>query len=189
MSFDINTETGLCKQAHFIESPNSDLRPEGETPQLIVVHGISLPPNQFGGPGVTQLFTNQLDPEEHPYYETIKGLRVSAHAFIRRSGELIQFVPFHHRAWHAGLSEFRGRQRCNDFSIGIELEGTDETCYTAIQYKVLSELIKGLWRAYPSLAARDVVGHSDIAPGRKTDPGKYFLWSSLQRLLDIKQQG
>lgn len=184
MSFQINTETGLCKQADFIESPNFDSRPGNEQPQLIVVHGISLPPNQFGGQGITQLFTNQLDPNEDPYFETIKDLRVSAHALIRRDGALLQFVPFHERAWHAGVSEFKGRSRCNDFSIGIELEGTDDTCYTSIQYDVLSELIQGLWQAYPSLHERQVVGHCDIAPGRKTDPGEFFQWQSLNRMLE-----
>lgn len=186
MLFQIDAETGVCKQAEFIESPNFDSRPENELPQLIVVHGISLPPNQFGGQGITQLFTNQLNPEEDPYFEAIKDLRVSAHALIRRNGSLMQFVPFHERAWHAGVSEFKGRSRCNDFSIGIELEGTDQTCYTAIQYEVLSELIKSLWQAYPSLHERHVVGHCDIAPGRKTDPGEYFQWQALNRLLEVK---
>jgi len=188
VAFQINNETGLCQQAEFIQSPNFDSRPEDDDPQLIVVHGISLPPNQFGGQAITQLFTNQLDPNEDPYFETIKDLKVSAHVLIRRNGSLIQFVPFHKRAWHAGLSEFKGRARCNDFSIGIELEGTDHTCYTSIQYKALSQLIKGLWQSYPSLHEHQVVGHCDIAPGRKTDPGEYFMWASLQRLLETKEK-
>lgn len=180
---EVNNQTGLIEGGHFIESPNQDLRPNDELPGLVVVHGISLPPNQFGGEGITQLFTNALNPKEHPYYEAIQHLTVSAHALIRRDGQIIQYVPFHKRAWHAGLSEFEGRERCNDFSIGIELEGTDATPYTASQYQALANLIKALWLAYPSLKEQKVVGHSDIAPGRKTDPGDYFLWSALKRLI------
>jgi len=179
----VNPQTGLIKQGMFIQSPNFDDRPNSELPGLVVVHGISLPPNQFGGNGITQLFTNTLDPNEHPYYETIKDLKVSAHALIRRDGQIIQYVPFHKRAWHAGVSEFMGRERCNDFSIGIELEGTDQTPYTASQYQALSQLVKALWQAYPSIKKENVVGHCDIAPGRKTDPGDYFNWSALNGLL------
>lgn len=181
---EVDSKTGLLKAVDFIESPNHDLRPDGEQPSLIVVHGISLPPSKFGGEGVTQLFTNTLDPHEHPYYEAIHQLRVSAHALIRRDGSIIQYVPFHKRAWHAGVSEFCGREKCNDFSIGIELEGTDDMPYTASQYHALADLIKALWVAYPALHEKQVVGHSDIAPGRKTDPGDYFIWESLQRLLE-----
>jgi len=184
MSFQVDVNSGLCVQADFIKSPNADERPNAELPNLIVVHGISLPPNQFGGDAITQLFTNQLNPDDDPYFETIKALKVSAHALIRRDGQLIQYVPFHERAWHAGLSEFKGRSRCNDFSIGIELEGTDQTPYTQAQYKTLGLLIKGLWQAYPTLQRHHVVGHSDIAPGRKTDPGAYFQWRALERLLE-----
>ena len=180
----IDSESGLIVNGQYIQSPNHDLRPNDELPGLVVVHGISLPPNQFGGEGITQLFTNTLNPKEHPYYETIQGLKVSAHALIRRDGTIIQYVPFHKRAWHAGLSEFEGREKCNDYSIGIELEGTDSTCYTASQYDALADLVKGLWSAYPSLKNKKIVGHNDIAPGRKTDPGAYFMWSSLQRLLE-----
>jgi len=179
----VNNQSGLIENGNYIASPNCDDRPNHELPGLVVVHGISLPPNQFGGEGITQLFTNQLNPKEHPYYEAIQGLRVSAHALIRRDGQIIQYVPFHQRAWHAGLSEYEGRERCNDFSIGIELEGTDTTPYTAAQYASLSKLIKGLWSAYPTLKQKQVVGHNDIAPGRKTDPGEYFMWDSLNRLL------
>lgn len=184
----VDANSGLIKLGYgleYIASPNHDLRPNGELPGLVVVHGISLPPDEFGGEGITQLFTNSLDPDEHPYYDAIKHLKVSAHALIRRDGEIIQYVPFDKRAWHAGVSEFCGRQRCNDFSIGIELEGTDKTPYTASQYDSLAKLISALWQAYPSLKDRLVVGHSDIAPGRKTDPGEYFLWSSLKRMLKI----
>lgn len=182
--YKIQPETGLVEGVTFIESPNFDCREGSSLPELIVVHGISLPPNQFGGPAITQLFTNQLDPQEDPYFATIQHLKVSAHVLIRRDGELIQYVPFHQRAWHAGQSEFQGKSRCNDFSIGIELEGTDTTCYTARQYESLAGLIKGLWQAYPSLQSHHVVGHNDIAPGRKTDPGPYFMWASLNRLLE-----
>lgn len=181
---EVNPITGLLVDNEFIESPNFDDRPNQELPGLIVVHGISLPPNQFGGEGINQLFTNQLDPNEDPYYETIQHLKVSAHALIRRDGRIVQYVPFHKRAWHAGVSEYAGRKSCNDFSIGIELEGTDKTPYTARQYKSLSILIKALWKAYPSIKKENVVGHSDIAPGRKTDPGEFFMWTSLNRLLE-----
>lgn len=180
----VDNVSGLIVKGHFIASPNHDCRPDNELPGLVVVHGISLPPNEFGGEGITQLFTNTLNPEEHPYYASIQNLKVSAHALIRRDGEVIQYVPFHKRAWHAGVSEYAGRTKCNDFSIGIELEGTDDTRYTAAQYEALSHLIKALWQAYPSLQNKQVVGHCDIAPGRKTDPGESFSWSELNRLLE-----
>ncbi len=170
---------GVLAGAHFLVSPNSDERPAGEV-CLIVVHAISLPPEQFGGPGVEQLFTNRLDPSEHPYYESIKGLRVSAHFFIRRDGSLIQFVPTLARAWHAGLSNWCGRERCNDFSVGIELEGSDSQLFEAAQYSVLGALIRALARRHP---IADIVGHCDIAPGRKTDPGLFFDWQRLADLL------
>ncbi len=183
MAYSIDVTTGVLHDIEFIESPNAEPRPQDALPELIVVHGISLPPNQFGGEAITQLFTNQLDPAEDPYFDKIKGLRVSAHALIRRDGELIQYVPFQNKAWHAGVSEFAGRSGCNDFSIGIELEGTDETAYTEPQYAVLAQLINALWCTYPSLQQRHVVGHNEIAPGRKTDPGPYFQWGRLNRLL------
>lgn len=184
LPFSIDIETGLMCEAKRIMSPNCDERPKNEPISLVVVHGISLPPNQFGGQGVEQLFTNQINPEEHPYYKNLEGLKVSAHLFIRRDGEIIQFVPFNKRAWHAGVSEFKGQERCNDFSIGIELEGTDDIAYTEIQYQVLAKSIKALWQAYPDLKMDNVVGHSDIAPGRKTDPGVAFSWETLRCLLD-----
>ncbi len=159
-----------------IPSPNCDDRPEGEAITLVVIHNISLPPGEFGGAGVFALFTNRLDPAAHPYYETIKDLRVSAHFFIRRDGELIQFVPCAKRAWHAGQSSWRGRERCNDFSIGIELEGTDDTPYTDAQYAALNDLLAVLRAAYP---IESVAGHSDIAHGRKTDPGPCFDWGRV----------
>lgn len=180
----VESKSGKIVDGSFIASPNFDSRDAGMLPELIVVHGISLPPRQFGGEAISQLFTNRLDPKADPYFEEIKGLKVSAHAVIRRDGEIVQYVPFHKRAWHAGLSEFEGRSRCNDFSIGIEMEGTDQTCYTAYQYAALAQLIKSLWAAYPSLKTHQVVGHNEIAPGRKTDPGPYFQWDSLKRLLE-----
>lgn len=159
---------------------NHDERPPGETVRLIVVHAISLPPDEFGGPGVEQLFSNALDPEAHPYYASIHHLRVSAHYFIRRDGETICFVDPERRAWHAGVSCWNGRERCNDFSVGIELEGCDTMPFEPVQYERLAALIVRLQRRYPIEA---VVGHSDIAPGRKTDPGPFFDWNRLHALL------
>jgi len=165
----------------FLPSPNFDQRPEGEPIRLIVVHAISLPPDQFGGPGVAQLFTNSLDSEAHPYYGEIHHLRVSAHYFIRRDGTLIRFVDPDLRAWHAGVSSWQGRERCNDFSIGIELEGCDTLPFESAQYEQLARLVAELEKRYPIEA---VVGHSDIAPGRKTDPGPCFDWGRLDALLE-----
>lgn len=167
-------------------SPNHDERPEGAAVELIVVHNISLPPEQFGGPGVEQLFSNTLDPGEHPYYATIADLRVSAHVFIRRDGEVIQFVPLGARAWHAGSSEWDGRSRCNDFSVGIELEGSDTQPFTTAQYGQLVRVIATIRARYP---IRAIAGHSDIAPGRKTDPGPCFDWSALAQALDAPPPG
>lgn len=163
-----------------LSSPNFDLRPTGEQITLIVIHAISLPPDVFGGPGVQQLFTNTLNPSEHPYYAEIHGLRVSAHYFIRRDGTQIQFVDPDLRAWHAGVSSWRGRECCNDFSIGIELEGCDSLPFEPIQYAQLARLIIWLRQRYP---IEDIVGHSDIAPGRKTDPGPCFDWAVLAEQL------
>lgn len=167
---------GWHASAQRIESPNQDSRPEGEAIRLIVIHNISLPPGVFDGDAVIQLFTNRLDWDAHPYFSAIRGLRVSAHFFIRRDGSLIQCVPCTMRAWHAGESRWQGRSRCNDFSIGIELEGTDDQPFTDAQYAALTPLIRSLELAYPIEA---VVGHSDIAPGRKTDPGLCFDWQRL----------
>lgn len=144
-----------------------------------MLHGISLPPGQFGGSFIEQLFTNDLDWSGHPYFREIEGLRVSAHLLIRRDGSLLQFVPLHLRAWHAGLSRFRDRQQCNDFSLGVELEGEDDSPYESCQYDVLIGVIQSLFERYPWLTARDIVGHCDIAPGRKTDPGTAFDWFRL----------
>lgn len=168
--------SGWLPGARRIESPNQDERPDGEPIRLIVVHAISLPPSEFGGSGIVELFTNRLDPTAHPYYQGIHGLRVSAHFLIRRDGELIQFVACDRRAWHAGVSSWRGRERCNDFSIGVELEGCDELPFADIQYRILDRLIQDLRARYPIEA---IAGHSDIAPGRKTDPGPCFDWGRL----------
>ncbi len=150
---------------------------------LVVVHGISLPPGEFGGPWIDALFTNTLDPDAHPYFRAIADLRVSAHLLIRRDGDLAQYVPFHRRAWHAGASNFAGRSRCNDFSIGIELEGADRIPYDDRQYSRLAAVVAVLRTTYPTLAPDRLVGHADIAPGRKTDPGPAFDWARLRRLL------
>ena len=165
--------------ARFIPSPNHDERQTPEDLSLIVIHCISLPPGHFGTEGVTQLFTNALNPDEHPYYAGIAHLRVSAHLLIRRTGELVQYVPFNRRAWHAGVSCYAGREVCNDFSIGIELEGTDDTPYEDIQYERLNAVIEALLAAYPTLTREHITGHEHIAPGRKTDPGVFFEWSRL----------
>ena len=156
-----------------IASPNCDTRPPGTAIDLLVIHNISLPPGKFGGQEIAQLFTNTLDTQAHPYYAQLKGLRVSAHFLIRRSGEMIQFVSCIKRAWHAGASAWDGRAGCNNFSIGIELEGTDTLPFSDRQYAALIRLTRVLQRAYP---IRSITGHSDIAPGRKTDPGPEFEW-------------
>jgi len=174
--FSVDTASGLIAPARQVASPNHDERPPGTEPTLLVIHGISLPPGVFGGPEIEALFTNSLDWDAHPYFDRIRGLEVSAHALIRRDGELLQFVPFNRRAWHCGPSAFRGRSRCNDFSIGIELEGEDETPYDDRQYSVLARVVAALGRAYPSISYRELAAHSDIAPGRKTDPGPAFDW-------------
>ena len=171
---------GLLPGAAYLASPNCDPRPPETPVVLIVVHAISLPPGQFGGDAIERLFTNRLDPAAHPYYQSIHCLKVSAHFLIRRDGALIQFVPCAQRAWHAGASEWRGRRGCNDFSLGIELEGCDELPFESVQYAVLARLIRVLRRSY---AIEAVVGHADIAPGRKTDPGPHFDWPHLRRLL------
>lgn len=179
----VDPKTGLLKGARLVHSPNCDERPTGTTVDLLVVHNISLPPGEFGGPWIDDLFTNQLQPQAHPYFQEIHQLQVSAHALIRRDGEIVQYVPFHQRAWHAGKSNYCGRERCNDFSIGIELEGSDDTPFEPIQYEKLAEVIRALINAYPTLSTDHITGHSDIAPGRKTDPGPQFDWHQLHDLL------
>ena len=170
-------------------SPNWDPRPPGVVPELIIIHGISLPPGEFGGPHIDELFTNTLDPAGHPCFADIAGLRVSSHLLIRRDGEIVQYVPLHGRAWHAGASRFAGREACNDFSIGIELEGADDVPYETVQYERLCATIGALRAAMPSLARAPVVGHSDVAPGRKTDPGPAFDWQRLDALLAAADRG
>jgi len=179
VSLHIDRDSGLLREARQVPSPNFDARPEGTQAELIVIHNISLPPQEFGGPWIDALFSNTLDPEAHPYFAEIHQLQVSSHLLIRRDGELVQYVPFHMRAWHAGVSSYQGRERCNDFSIGIELEGGDDVPYEARQYAVLAEVIAALEQAYPSLSRTRMAGHSDIAPGRKTDPGPAFDWDVL----------
>ena len=176
----VDVGRGLIAPARFVPSPNQDARPPGATIDLVVVHGISLPPGEFGGPWVERLFTNTLPPDRHPYFATIADLRVSAHLFIRRDGQLVQFVPLYARAWHAGASVWRHRVACNDFSIGIELEGDDVVAYGPAQYRSLVAVIATLQRAYPTLAPDAIAGHSDVAPGRKTDPGSAFDWRALR---------
>lgn len=173
----IDPSTHTIVGVNYTESPNYDERPDGCSLDVIVVHNISLPPGEFGGGNVHKLFTNHLDSNAHPYFKEIEGLEVSSHLLIERCGKLTQFVPFNHRAWHAGQSNYQGRERCNDFSIGIELEGTDDIDYTDQQYQVLSATVIALLSAYPSLSSERIVGHCDIAPGRKTDPGDCFDWS------------
>ena len=179
----IDPESGVLSGAQQVRSPNFDSRPEGVPPDLIVVHGISLPPGEFGGPWIDRLFTNTLPPDAHPYFADIAGQRVSAHLCIRRDGAITQYVPFLERAWHAGPSSYRGRAACNDFSVGIELEGTDTTPYEERQYQALAAVVAALCAAYPTLSPARLAGHSDIAPGRKTDPGPAFDWPLARRLI------
>lgn len=182
-------DAGWLPAARRVPSPNCDERPADAKVRLVVIHAISLPPDEFGGPGIVQLFTNCLDPEAHPYFRQIHALRVSAHFLVRRDGELIQFVPCSRRAWHAGVSNWLGRENCNDFSIGIELEGTDELPFSDAQYQALVELTQRLLRAYPQMSIERICGHSDIAPGRKTDPGPCFDWARLRVALQHEESG
>ena len=169
-------DQSFCLQeAKVCSSPNCSDRDSGEI-SLIVIHNISLPPGKYGGGFIEKFFTNQLLPEEHPYFEEIFEMKVSSHLLIERNGSITQFVPFNKKAWHAGVSSYLGRENCNEFSIGIELEGTDDTAYTKDQYNSLIEVTIELMKAYPDIQKNSIVGHSDIAPGRKTDPGKSFDW-------------
>ena len=176
-------EAGWLRSVEVIASPNFDARPDNTNIKLVVIHGISLPPGEYGGGHIQKFFCNQLDAGEHPYFESIHEMTVSAHCLIERDGNLIQFVSFNDRAWHAGESEWCGETGCNNFSIGIELEGRDDEPYAAAQYDCLSELIASLRVSYPEIVADAVSGHSDIAPGRKTDPGPAFDWIKLRELL------
>ncbi len=179
----IDITTGLLEDARQVCSPNCDRRSRGETISLLVIHSISLPPAQFGGPWIDALFTNTLDPRVHPYFQSIAGLRVSAHVLIRRDGEMVQYVPFHARAWHAGHSCFQGRECCNNFSIGVELEGCDELPYEEVQYRRLISLTRSVMENYPAITPQRIAGHCDIAPGRKTDPGPLFDWERYRKAL------
>lgn len=180
----ISCSSHLLKGVRYVRSPNADRRPPGMRPELIVIHSISLPPCEFGGAGVEQLFTNTLCAEDHPCYRKVAELKVSAHVFIRRDGEIIQFVPFDLRAWHAGESVFEGRTACNDFSIGIELEGCDEQPYEMLQYRRLAHLVSALVGTYPGLSLKRIVGHCDISMPRKTDPGPLFC-RDFMRYADV----
>lgn len=176
-------EEGLLASARYVSSPHCDARPENTTIDLLVIHNISLPPREFDNDYIEKFFLGKLNHTIHPYFETIQSLKVSSHLLIKRTGEIIQFVPFSQRAWHAGQSYYEGRTCCNDFSIGIELEGTDDLPYEIIQYEKLAESIEALQKTYPMLSNNRIVGHSDIAPGRKTDPGNSFDWHYLDCLL------
>ncbi len=183
MGHTVDALTGLMQGAKYLASPHCDARPTGVDIDLLVIHGISLPPGEFGGPWIEQLFLGTLQQGTHPYFATIGSLKVSSHVVIRRDGALLQFVPFHKRAWHAGVSSFQGREACNDFSIGVELEGTDELPYTPEQYTRLAAVTVALMRAHPGITPAHIVGHSDVAPGRKTDPGPAFDWARYRDIL------
>lgn len=181
-------ETGFITAARWCPSPNFGPRPEGATISLLVVHNISLPPGQFGGDAIERFFCNQLDASAHPYFETISGMKVSSHLLVHRDGSAVQFVNLLDRAWHAGRSCFRGVEECNDFSIGIELEGSDNIPYTAAQYQTLVDLSRRIMAAWPEITPDRITGHSHIAPGRKTDPGPAFDWLHYQQMLDAGAQ-
>ncbi|HHI92894.1 MAG TPA: 1,6-anhydro-N-acetylmuramyl-L-alanine amidase AmpD [Gammaproteobacteria bacterium] len=183
----IDPESGLLGDIRQVPSPNCDARPDGSPIDLLVIHAISLPAGEFGGPWIDALFCNRLDPAAHPDFTGICQLTVSAHALIRRDGEIAQYVPFQQRAWHAGQSQFQGREACNDFSIGIELEGCDNKPFEPVQYQRLARLTRALMHTYPDIKPERVVGHSDIAPGRKTDPGPHFDWPQFRQLLTETQ--
>jgi N-acetyl-anhydromuramoyl-L-alanine amidase len=179
----VDLESGLMLGVRQIASPNYDSRPAGVAADLIVVHGISLPPGEFGGPWIDRLFTNSLPAETHPYFAEVVSLRVSSHVVVARDGAVTQYVAFTERAWHAGKSIYQGREACNDFSVGVELEGTDTLPYEPAQYGALAQVVAALCAAYPRLSPDRLVGHSDIAPGRKTDPGPAFDWAHARRLI------
>ncbi len=179
----VDSTTGWLDQAAHVPSPNADERPPQTVVDAVIIHGISLPPGQFGGPWIDDLFTNRLDSAQHPYFREIAGLRVSSHLLIRRDGSLVQYVGFGQRAWHAGESCLAGRACCNDYAIGIELEGADDVAYEDVQYLQLSKVLELLMQVYPSIMPERIVGHCDVAPGRKTDPGEAFDWNKLKTLL------
>ncbi|WP_326517954.1 1,6-anhydro-N-acetylmuramyl-L-alanine amidase AmpD [Acinetobacter sp. CAAS 2-6] len=179
-------KNGQLLGARFVPSPNFNDRSAHTEIQLVVIHNISLPPSQFGGGYIEKFFQNQLDWQAHPYFQTIEGMQVSAHLLILRSGEVLQFVNFNDRAWHAGRSSYLGKKECNDYSIGIELEGSDDQPFESVQYAVLAQVVASLQQAYPKIQ-QHLAGHSDIAPGRKTDPGPYFDWHYFRELLQQKK--
>lgn len=179
----LDQTTGLMPGARYRASPHCDARPTGVAVDLLVIHGISLPPGEFGGPWIERLFLGTLPADAHPYFAGIAALKVSSHLLIRRDGELLQFVPFHRRAWHAGTSSFQGREACNDFSVGVELEGADDVAYAPEQYARLAAVSTALMQAYPGITSARIVGHSDVAPGRKTDPGPEFDWARYRDIL------
>lgn len=187
MAYKIDTAKGILSPARISLSPHCDARPAGVSIDLLVIHCISLPPGIFGEKYIEDLFLGRLPATEHPYFESIAALKVAAHLLIRRDGEVVQFVPFHLRAWHAGQSNFQGRTVCNDFSIGIELEGTIDVNYEAIQYQQLAKITECLMKVYPGIHAKSIVGHEHIAPGRKTDPGPHFDWSQYYGLMDLSK--
>lgn len=179
----VDKGSGLLDGTRYVASPNCDSRPADINISALVIHAISLPPGDYGGADIEQLFCNRLDFSRHPFYHEIDGLSVSAHLLIRRDGQIIQFVPFQMRAWHAGVSALAGVERVNDFSIGIELEGSDYAPFEEAQYRVLADVTRALTTAYPAIVAERIVGHADIAPGRKTDPGPYFNWTRYRHAL------
>lgn len=181
MQIDVNT--GQLKEARQQVSLNCDDRPDETDIALIVIHGISLPPGEFANGYIDQFFCNQLNPNDHPYFKEIAKLNVSSHLLVKRDGEIVQYVPFQQRAWHAGISSYKGRDNCNDFSIGIEMEGADEIPYTDVQYQILSTVLLSLFKIYSRLNQHTIVAHSEISPGRKTDPGIAFDWIRLNTLL------
>lgn len=179
---------GWLTPARRVVSPNFNERPAKTKINLLVIHAISLPPNKFGGPWIDALFTNSLDPDAHPFFREVHTLKVSSHLLIRRDGEVVQYVPFDKRAWHAGVSQFQGVSNCNDFSIGIELEGSDTRAYEPVQYRRLASITRVLRIHYPAITRKRIAGHSDIAPGRKTDPGPYFDWPKYLRLVESSEK-
>ena len=183
-SLEVKSDNFCFSKINYFPSPNNDERPDDVEPRLIVIHGISLPPGEYGNNHIKSFFLNRLDSNKHSYFKKIKHLKVSSHLLIERDGQLSQFVPFNKRAWHAGVSLYRGIDNCNDYSIGIELEGQDDTHYTELQYQILAKVIQSLMRFYPTINSRKVVAHSDVAPIRKTDPGPAFDWFKLYEYID-----
>lgn len=179
----INTQSGLIEDICYIPSPNFDDRPDNCSADLLVIHSISLPPGEYGGDWIEKLFTNTLPADAHPYFKEIEGMQVSSHILIQRDGNIIQFAPFHKRTWHAGESSYEGREQCNDFSIGIELEGTDTDTFEPPQYQQLAQIILCLEQTYSNISSDRITGHSDISSGRKTDPGTGFNWDTLNHLM------